>query len=108
MAHYDCSNCGEYGGIDFGMCSSCTPKEYHDLINERSDLFSEAADQWDAEHAALRERIKKLNEDFEAARSKGIEAIASPHVKGINDRLHAIQMERHHSYRHRHEREKKA
>jgi predicted ATP-dependent serine protease len=27
MAHYDCSNCGASYGIDWGYCSSCTPKE---------------------------------------------------------------------------------
>jgi hypothetical protein len=25
MAHYDCDNCGNPGGIDYGVCQFCTP-----------------------------------------------------------------------------------
>ncbi|QGH74854.1 hypothetical protein MAL1_00108 [Bacteriophage DSS3_MAL1] len=108
MAHYDCSNCGEYGGIAFGMCSSCTPKEFHELNAQRRDLMAEAADQWDAAHAELRERIAKLNAAFDAAREKGIAEIAAAHVNEIDARLHEVQMEHHHSYRYRYERENKS
>ena len=38
MAHYDCSNCGVYGGIGWGICKHCTPKEYLDLYQEVKDL----------------------------------------------------------------------
>lgn len=27
MAHYDCDDCGAYGGVAYGSCKSCTPKE---------------------------------------------------------------------------------
>ena len=26
MAHSDCSYCGAYGGINYGVCTNCTPK----------------------------------------------------------------------------------
>jgi hypothetical protein len=28
MGHYDCDNCGEYMGVDWGTCENCTPPEY--------------------------------------------------------------------------------
>lgn len=31
MSHYDCKNCGVFGGIDWGYCKACTPQEYFDL-----------------------------------------------------------------------------
>ena len=95
-------------GVDFGTCSSCTPKEFHELTAQRRDLMAEAADQWDVAHAELRERIARLNAEFDAARKKGIEAIASSHLHEIDARLHEIQMEHHRSYRNRYERENKS
>ncbi|QJA43135.1 hypothetical protein [Phaeobacter phage MD18] len=108
MAHYDCSNCGDRMGVDFGTCPSCTPKEFHELTAQRRDLMAEAADQWDLDHAELRDRIAKLNAEFDAVRKKGIAAIAASHVTEIDSRLHEIQMKHHRSYRNRYERENKA
>lgn len=38
MAHYDCKNCGTYGGIAWGICEYCTPE---DFLQIESDLASE-------------------------------------------------------------------
>lgn len=47
MSHYDCDNCGAYGGIDWGYCEECTPKEYLDAKKRIQDETKRLYDVWD-------------------------------------------------------------
>ena len=67
MSHYDCSNCGEYGGIAFGYCRSCTPLEYTNLENERREILNkietEVNDLLSSYKATLKELLKTPHEN---------------------------------------------
>lgn len=56
MAHYDCNNCGTYGGIDWGICKECTPEEYLKLQKEKEFIFSCAKSEW--EKVSEKKRLK--------------------------------------------------
>lgn len=102
MAHYDCSNCGERMGVDFGSCSSCTPREYHDLVRARGEIRAKAERDWEAQHAAMIENFQKWKE-------KGIAELAKEAgLPAVEAKLHDLRMEHHRSYRYRYEKENNA
>lgn len=35
MARYECTNCGEGGGIAYGTCRQCTPERLWNVLNSR-------------------------------------------------------------------------
>lgn len=108
MAHYDCSNCGDYGGIAFGMCKSCTPKEWDELNRRRGEAIKEAQDLWDQKNATLIERVAQIDKEMAEARKLGTEAIAFDTLKEIDDRLHEIQMKHDYGYQYMQERKNKS
>lgn len=97
MAHYDCSNCGESMGICFGSCSSCTPKEYHDLERSMAELRSWAENRWQAHIKAEMEALQKRRESF-------IDALISEQMEPLQKRMHEVKMQHHRGYRYDYER----
>jgi hypothetical protein len=59
MAHYDCKNCGVYGGIDFGHCESCTPPEYFRLEKRKREVESEIKNRVEERVIPLRNKIQE-------------------------------------------------
>jgi len=47
MAHYDCKECGHTLGIDWGVCTNCTPDEYFELMKCVKKIYAEAVAEWD-------------------------------------------------------------
>lgn len=39
MSHYDCRHCGAIGGIGYGVCHSCTPKEVLEAKKKAKDAY---------------------------------------------------------------------
>jgi hypothetical protein len=68
MAHYDCDHCGEYMGIDYGICSACTPtwvKEAKDALDlKRSKIRDEVRSKYEERiDAEIAERMLELREE---------------------------------------------
>ena len=63
MAHYDCKNCGEAYGIDFGFCKKCTPEEYFDL-QKRANMIRHEVERRLREkmEEKLKEKLGKMKE----------------------------------------------
>jgi len=57
MAHYDCYNCGETMGNDYGSCSNCTPKWVVDAKYAYNTTRHEVDKQVNEE---FKEQIKEL------------------------------------------------
>ncbi|AMO44134.1 hypothetical protein DSS3P8_076 [Roseobacter phage DSS3P8] len=90
-------------GIAFGLCSSCTPKEYKDAAAQVAAIQKKAIAAWDEKDAgkAMRRAEKRRKFIEKQERLLGIDA--------AKDDLHEIEMKHHHSYRYMHEQaEKKA
>jgi hypothetical protein len=71
MAHYDCSNCGDYGGISYGICTNCTPKPLLEASKnlDRAGHNAEAAwieFSWDLKQEFIKNRIKDAQEHLKA------------------------------------------
>jgi len=54
MAHYDCSNCGAFEGIDFGYCTQCTPQEVLDAKKDLEDAKKKAALDFDKKMSEIK------------------------------------------------------
>lgn len=59
MSHYDCTNCGAYGGIAIGICKECTPPEYFRLEERLKVIRKEIKTKVDE---ATRSYIDEMNE----------------------------------------------
>lgn len=82
MAHYDCSNCGAYTGIDFGYCRECTPAEYRKLDQRAQEITRD-----------LDKSSKELAEPFRLAIR---DLLAVPHQRELAEikaRLSALRLE---------------
>ena len=75
MAHYDCKNCGEYMGIDYGECSKCTPPEVFNAKSKYNHAYYEAKALWE-------EHIRKKKETFIA---KYVKKAKKKYVNAYND-----------------------
>lgn len=100
MAHYDCSNCGASMGIGFGYCTSCTPKEYHDLNRAIGELQTQAEAKWLAHSKAEMEALLARRDAF-------IAATITEQMEPLQKRLHEVQMAHDDGYRYQYEREQR-
>ncbi len=48
MSHYQCKNCGASMGGDYGICQSCTPKEYIDFQSKIHELYCNSNKEWES------------------------------------------------------------
>ncbi len=67
MAHYDCSYCGAYGGINYGICTNCTPKPLLEAKEKLKQARADAEAEWLDFTRALREQflVSKIRKDIE-------------------------------------------
>lgn len=77
MAHYDCSDCGESGGIAYGYCDNCTPKEVLRLKELLQQEKKDAAKIFDQQHMKakndfIEEYVSQLQSAYNKAYQEGM------------------------------------
>lgn len=60
MSHYECSNCGEQGGVAWGYCPKCTPRPVRDAATELTRATLNAGANFDNAVRALRNEYVTL------------------------------------------------